>query len=282
MYRLTGHRISPTYSLAKILWVRNHEPEVFRQTRKVLHAKDYVIHRLTGRFVTDYSDASGMNLFDLRARRWAAPILDAVGLPAEILPDLHRSTDIVGEVRGEVAEEVGLIAGTPVVVGGGDGPCAAVGAGVVREGAAYNYVGSSSWIALASPSPIYDPERRTFNFHHLDPEMITPTGTMQTAGGSYQWFRNQLGGVEMQEAAAAGVDPYEILDREAGSIPPGAEQLIYLPYLMGERAPHWNPHARGAFVGLTMTYNSRGVRSQQAMAASATVRSQAAPVEEVP
>lgn len=254
VYRLTGHRISPTYSLAKILWVRHHEPEVFRQIHKVLHAKDYVIRRLTGSFVTDYSDASGMNLFDLRARRWAASILDAVDLPAEILPDLHRSTDIVGEVRGEVAEEAGLLAGTPVVVGGGDGPCAAVGAGVVREGAAYNYVGSSSWIALASPSPIYDPERRTFNFHHLDPEMIMPTGTMQTAGGSYQWFRNQFGGVEMQEAAATGVDPYEILDREAESIPPGAEQLIYLPYLMGERAPHWNPRARGAFVGLTMTH----------------------------
>lgn len=253
VYRLTGHRISPTYSLAKILWVRSHEPEIFRKTHKVLHAKDYIIHCLTGTFVTDYSDASGMNLFDLRARQWAAPILDAVDLPVEMLPDLHASIDVAGEVLPGAAEETGLAPGTPVVLGGGDGPCAAVGAGVVREGLAYNYVGSSSWIALARSEPIYDPERRTFNFHHLDPEMIMPTGTMQAAGGSYQWFRNQLGGPEVVEAKTRGVDPYEILDREAGGIPAGAGNLLYLPYLIGERAPHWNPHARGAFIGLTMT-----------------------------
>ncbi|MDQ7841946.1 MAG: xylulokinase [bacterium] len=254
VYGLTGHRISPAYSLEKILWVRDHEPEIFRQTHKVLHAKDYLIYRLTGEFVTDYSDASGMNAFDLQARTWAPQILDAVGVPAEILPTLRSSIDVVGEVRPEAAGEAGLAPGTPVVMGGGDGPCAAVGAGVVRQGTAYNYVGSSSWIALATAAPIQDPERRTFNFHHLDPRMIMPTGTMQTAGGSYQWFRNQLGGLEAQEARERGVDSYEILDREAEAIPPGAGNLIYLPYLMGERAPHWNPRARGAFIGLTMTH----------------------------
>jgi len=254
VYRSTGHRISPAYSLAKILWVRGHEPDVFKQTHKVLHAKDYLVHRLTGAFATDFSDASGMNLFDLEARRWAQPILDAVGLPPDILPDLHPSTAVVGEVRRGAAEETGLAPGTPVVVGGGDGACAAAGAGVVREGSAYNYIGTSSWIALASPSPIYDPERRTFNFHHLDPKMIMPTGTMQAAGGSYQWFRNQLGGLEVQEARSRGVDPYEILDREAASVLPGADSLLFLPYLMGERAPHWNPRARGAFIGLGITH----------------------------
>jgi xylulokinase len=254
VYRLTGHRISPTYSLAKILWVRRHEPETFRQTYKLLHAKDFVVHRLTGMFVTDYSDASGMNLFDLRAKRWAAPILDAVKLSAEILPDLHTSIDIVGGVRRDIAEEVGLAPDTPVVLGGGDGPCAAVGAGVVREGLAYTYIGSSSWIALAAPVPLYDPERRTFNFHHLHPDMIMPTGTMQAAGGSYQWFRNQLAPLEVEQARVRGVDSYEILDAEAEAVPPGAQNLLYLPYLMGERAPHWNPHARGAFIGLTITH----------------------------
>lgn len=254
IYRLTGHRISPAYSLEKILWIRAHEPEVFRQTHKFLHAKDYLIYRLTGAFVTDYSDASGMNSFDLQTRTWASQILDAVDLDVGVLPDLHSSIAIVGEVRPEAASETDLALGTPVVAGGGDGPCAAVGAGVVRQGGAYNYVGSSSWIALATPAPIQDPERRTFNFHHLDPKMVMPTGTMQTAGGSYQWFKNQLGGLETLEARERGVDPYEVLDREAEAIPPGAGGLIFLPYLMGERAPHWNPRARGAFVGLNMTH----------------------------
>lgn len=254
VYRLTGHRISPTYSLAKILWVRHHEPDVYRRTHKFLHAKDYIVFRLTGQFVTDYSDASGMNLFDLTQKVWAGEILRAVDLPVELLPNLYRSIDVVGEVTAAAAGEIGLTPGTPAVIGGGDGPCAAVGAGVVREGSAYNYIGSSSWIALASPAPIYDPQRRTFNFHHLDPAMITPTGTMQTAGGSYQWFRNQLGAVEVDEAQQRGVNPYEILDREAASVPPGAGHLLFLPYLMGERSPHWNPRARGAFIGLTMTH----------------------------
>ena len=202
-YRITGHRASSSYSGAKILWVRNHQPEIFAQAHKFLHAKDFIVARLTGNFVTDYSDASGMNLYDLQAGDWSDVILDAIGLDRAVLPELHASTDVVGAVTADVAEEVGLAAGTPVVIGGGDGCCAATGAGVVREGSAYNYIGSSSWIALATKAPILDPTMRTFTWAHLVPGMFSPCGTMQAAGGSYQWLRDNLCQPE-KDAAAAG------------------------------------------------------------------------------
>jgi xylulokinase len=253
-YRITGHRASSSYSGAKILWVRNHQPEVFAQTHKFLHAKDFIVARLTGNFVTDYSDASGMNLYDLEAGNWSDLILDAVGLSRDQLPDLHASTDVVGAVTPEAAAEVGLAAGTPVVIGGGDGCCAATGAGVVREGSAYNYIGSSSWIALATREPILDPTMRTFTWAHLVPGMFSPCGTMQAAGGSYQWLRDNLCQPEKDAAAGLKLNPYELMNLQAESSPPGANGLLFLPYLLGERSPRWNPKARGGFVGLTMKH----------------------------
>jgi xylulokinase len=254
VYAITGHRISPTYSLEKLLWVRRHEPAVFARTHKVLHAKDFLRLRLTGTMETDYSDASSMNLFDLGRRDWSDEILSAVGLGREILPAVGPSTKVVGEIDTKTAEELGLRAGTPVVMGGGDGPCAAVGAGVVAEGSAYAYVGSSSWIAITTHAPVLDPDRRTFTFWHLAPDMVMPTGTMQSAGGSYQWTRNHLCGLEIAEAARAGVSAYQLMDRLAASVPAGCRGLVFLPYLMGERSPHWNPAARGVFLGLTLTH----------------------------
>jgi len=254
VYQITGHRISPTYSAAKIMWVRDNERDIFDRTYKFLHAKDYIIYKLTGKFATDYSDASGMNLFDIKKKQWSEKILNVTRIPLKKLPSLHTSIDVVGEVTKEGSEEVSLKAGTPVVLGGGDGPCAAVGAGVVREGGCYNYIGYSSWIALATRRPIYDPQRRTFTFSHLDPEMFMPTGTMQSAGGSYQWLKENVCQMESCAAEKMGIDPYEIMNLRAESVEPGANNLLFLPYLMGERSPHWNPNAKGAWVGLTLTH----------------------------
>ncbi len=255
VYQITGHRASSSYSGAKILWVRNHQPELFRQVHKFLHAKDFIVARLTGNFVTDYSDASGMNLYDLQAGDWSAPILDAIGLDRALLPELHAASDVVGEVTAQVAAEVGLAAGTPVVIGGGDGCCAATGAGVVREGSAYNYIGSSSWIALATKTPILDPTMRTFTWAHLVPGMFSPCGTMQTAGGSYQWLRDNFCLPEKEAAAGLKLSAYDLMNLQAEQSPPGANGLLFLPYLLGERSPRWNPKARGGFIGLTMKHN---------------------------
>ena len=255
VYAITGHRLSESYSLFKILWLRDNQPDIYHGAHKFLHAKDAIVARLTGNFVTDKSDASGMDLYDLEKDTWSATMLEAAEMDSSQLPDVHHSTDVVGAVLPAIAGEIGVAAGTPVVIGGGDGVCASAGAGVVREGSAYNYVGSSSWIALATPRPIYDPAYRTFTYCHLMPDMYMPTGTTQSAGASYQWTRDQLCRIEVQTAEGLHLSPYALMDLEAGQSPIGANGLIFLPYLMGERSPHWNPKAKGAFIGLTIRHS---------------------------
>jgi xylulokinase len=254
VYHITGHRLSASYSLAKILWLRDYQPDIYKATYKFVHAKDAMVARLTGKFVTEPSDGSSMNLYDLEKGNWSAKIVESAGLNPDQLPDIKRSIDVVGELLPQAAKEVGLVAGTPVVIGGGDGACAAVGAGVWREGAAYNYIGSSSWIALSTSKPIYDPDYRTFTFGHIVPDMFMPTGTMQAAGASYQWARDQLSPLEVQAAKQLGISSYELINLSAEKSPVGANGLIYLPYLLGERSPRWNPRARGAFIGLTIRH----------------------------
>lgn len=262
-YRITGHRLSASYSAAKLLWVKEHEPEVYRNAWKMVHAKDYIIHKLTGELVTDYSDASGTNLLDIREKAWSQELVDAFEIRPDLLPELRRSTDIAGMVTREASAATGLMAGTPVVIGGGDGSCAAVGAGVVEEGTAYNVIGTSSWISTASKEPYFDPEMRTFNWVHLDPDLYTPCGTMQAAGLSYQWYKNTICQDESRRAELEGVNVYSLIDSEASKVPAGAGGLLFLPYLIGERSPWWNHDARGAFVGLkasmTKGYLSRSV-----------------------
>ncbi|MFC2030944.1 xylulokinase [Chloroflexota bacterium] len=247
VYRRTGHRPGASYTAAKMLWILRHQPDIYTRTRQVLQAKDYVAYRLSGVFATDYSDASSTNLFDLEQREWAVDIFEAAGLDRGKLPPALPSTSVIGHVTTEAAAETGLLTGTPVVIGGGDGACATVGAGSVQPGDAYNYLGSSSWIAVTAERPLYDPEMRTFTFAHLDPELYFPTGTMQCAGGSYDWLERLLRG-EAQGAL------YDQLGAAAADVEPGANGLLFLPYLIGERSPHWNPSARGVFAGLSMSH----------------------------
>jgi xylulokinase len=247
VYRRTGHRAGASYTAAKMLWIQRHQPGLYAQAHQFLQAKDYAAYKLTGVFATDYSDASGTNLFDLDRRDWAVDMMEAVGLDPGKLPPAHPSTAVIGQVTSEAAAETGLLAGTPVVIGGGDGGCATVGAGSVRPGDAYNYIGSSSWIAVTSEQPLYDPRMRTFTFAHLDPGLYFPTGTMQSAGGSYDWLERLLRGEGQAKL-------YDEMEAAAESVEPGAKGLLFLPYLIGERSPHWNPLARGVFVGLTMAH----------------------------
>jgi xylulokinase len=255
VYRITGHRLSASYSLCKMLWLRNNQQDIYEDTYKFVHAKDAVVARLTGNFVTDPSDASGMNLYDLEKGTWSEDIINAAQLDTRKLPDIRPSSAVVGEVQKNVADEVGLNAGTPVVIGGGDGCCAATGAGVIQVGRAYNYIGSSSWIALATPKPIYDPTMRTFTWAHLIPTMFSPCGTMQAAGASYAWAKNELAPLEVQLAKEKNISVYELMNQTAEASPVGAKGLLYLPYLLGERSPRWNTKARGAFIGLDIRHS---------------------------
>ena len=252
-YRTTGHRISASYSAAKLLWVRDNESEIYKRTHKMLNAKDYIIYRLTGNFVTDYSDASSTNLFSLDKKDWDERTINELGIKRSLLPEAHPSSDKAGGITAQAARETGLLEGTPVIIGGGDGSCACVGAGVVSEGNAYNVLGSSSWISLASKTPVYDPEMRTFTWVHLDPTLYTPCGTMQAAGYSYNWYKNTLCLEEISKGKQSGQSPYNFINEGVLSSAPGANGLVYLPYLLGERSPRWDHDARGALIGLSVS-----------------------------
>jgi xylulokinase len=258
-YRITGHRASASYSVEKLMWVRRNEPGLYARTFKMLHAKDYLNFRLTGVMATEYSDASGTNLLDLNTRRWSEKLVGITGVDGEKLPTLLASTDIVGELTGTAARELGLHPGIPVVAGGGDGVCAGVGVGSVKPGITYNYLGSSSWIATTTKEPIYDEEMRTFVWAHAVPGFVHPCGTMQTAGGAYAWLKNEICTLEKATAAERGSSPYELMNEQIAASPPGANGLVFLPYLLGERTPRWNPDAKGALIGLTLAHTRADV-----------------------
>lgn len=251
-YRITGHRPSASYSVEKLMWVRDNEPEIYRRTYKMLHAKDYLNFLLTGNLTSEYSDGSGTNVMDLTARCWSERLIDVTGIDGDKLPDLKASTDIVGDLTPEAARELHLVPGIPIVAGGGDGVCAGVGVGSVRPGMTYNYLGSSSWIATTTERPIFDPGMRTFVWAHAVPGYVHPCGTMQTAGSSVAWARHEIGLAVEKPAMETGGDIYDQINDLIDTSPPGANGLLFLPYLLGERAPRWNPDAKGAFIGLTL------------------------------
>jgi xylulokinase len=243
IYRITGHRASASYAIEKLMWIRDEEPDVYRETSKMLNAKDFMNFRLTGRMVTDYNDASGTNAFDLSSMHWSGPIIEAAKIDGSMLPEAVPSATVIGEVTPEASEATGIAAGTPVVAGAGDGGCATVGIGSVEPGITYNYLGSSSWISTTSKTAVEDPDQLTFTWAHPVPGYLQPCGTMQTAGSSYSWLKDQLA---RQEGS------YKAIDKLVEQSPPGARGIIFLPYLLGERSPRWNPEAKGAFLGLTL------------------------------
>ncbi len=258
VYRITGNRISPAYTAAKLLWIKSHEPQVYARARHVLQAKDYAAFLFSGVIATDPSDASMTLLFDLEKGRWSQEIIAALALNKALPPQILPSATVIGGVTKEAARATGLLAGTPVVIGGGDGACATVGAGSVAAGDAYNYIGSSSWVALTTPKPVLDARRRTFNIAHLVPGANIALGAMQAAGGAFDWFE------QLMRAPDADAPDYRGLDEAAARVPAGSRGLLFLPYLRGERSPHWNPLARGAFIGLTMQHG-RGEMARAVM-----------------
>lgn len=252
VYAITGHRLSPVYALEKFCWFRNHFPNEFARCRKTVAAKDYINFRLTGVLATDFSDASGTNAFDLSHWNWSNEILAAADLSADYFPTAKSSVEILGEITSEAAAATGLKAGTPVAVGGGDGSCAGVGVGCVAPGTAYNYLGSSAWVGITTERPILDEPQRTMTWAHCVPNLYHPTGSVQTAGSSYAWLKNQIATAEAADAERSGADVYETLNDIIASAPVGSGGVIFLPYMLGERSPRWNPNARGAFLGMNL------------------------------
>ena len=253
-YKITGHRASASYSVAKLMWIKNNLPEIYKNTYKMLHAKDFINYKMTGKMFTEYSDASGTNLLDLNTYTWSDQLIDVTGIEGDKLPKLCNSTDCIDVLTKQAAEEMNLRHGIPVIAGGGDGVCAGVGAGSVAPGKTYNYLGSSSWIATTTKEPLYDENMRTFVWAHAIPGYFHPCGTVQTAGSSYSWMKDELALLEKKEAENKKISPYEILENIIKSAPPGSNGLIFLPYLLGERTPRWNPNAKGSLIGLTLSH----------------------------
>ena len=252
-YRLTGHRSSASYGLQKLMWVRDNEPDIYERTEKVVNAKDWIVYRMTGQLMTEYSDATSMTALDLEQRVWSEEILAAARIDPDKLPEIVPSTHVAGGVTDSAAAATGLAPGTPVVMGGGDGLCATVGAGCVRENVVHACIGSSAWISYASRKPVFDEQMRTFNWIHIVPDMVCPCGTMQAAGQAYAWMKQTMARHEAELAASRRISPYQLIDEQAAQAPPGSNGLIFLPYLIGERAPRWDPQAKGAFIGLNMS-----------------------------
>jgi xylulokinase len=242
LIRITGNDALTGFTAPKILWIRRNEPEVWSRIAHVLLPKDFVRFHLSNDLAVDRADGAGTLLFDLAARDWSPEVLDALGIERAWLPRTYEGPEITGVVSTEAAAETGLRPGTPIVAGGGDQAAAAVGVGAVEPGVASLSLGTSGVVFATTDGPLVEPDGRLHAFCHAVPGRWHVMGVMLSAAGSLRWFRDAL---------APGTAFDELVD-EAAAVPAGADGLLFLPYLTGERTPHPDPLARGAFVGLTV------------------------------
>ncbi len=252
--RLTGNPVLTGFTAPKILWLARHEPALYARIAHVLLPKDYARYRLTGEFFSEVSDASGTSLFDVGSRRWSDDMLAALDIPRAWLPEVTESPVASARISPEAAAATGLRAGTPVIGGGGDQAAQAVGTGIVHEGVISVTLGTSGVVFAQSDVYRVEPAGRLHAFCHAVPDRWHLMGVMLSAAGSFRWFRDALGDYEKLLAGQTGQDVYDILTGAAAQAPAGSEGLLFLPYLTGERTPHPDPHARGAFVGLTVRH----------------------------
>ena len=241
---VTGNDALAGFTAPKVLWVRRHEPEAYARAAHILLPKDYIRLRLTGDYAMDKADGSGTLLFDLAARDWSAEVVAALDIPQFWLPPTHEGPAVTGAVSDEAAVLTGLAAGIPVMAGGGDQSAQAVGVGAIEPGIVAVTLGTSGVVFAASARPLIEPEGRLHAFCHAVPGRWHLMGVMLSAAGSLQWLRDTL----MPDVG------FETLMDEAAQVPAGCEGLLFLPYLSGERTPHPDPLARGAWVGLTLRH----------------------------
>ena len=256
-YHIVGHRNTASYGVQKLMWVKENQPEIYEQTYKTLNAKEYIIYKLTGQFYTEPSDANSVGCFDLKSFQWSERLIEYAGIDADKLPEIKPSTFVAGGVTEEAAKATGMAVGTPVVMGGGDGCVANIGCGSISPGRTYCCMGTSAWITTTAEQPIFDEEMRTVTWAHVIPGMYAPNGTMQYAGGAYNWLKNTVARYETEAAARQGCSPYDLMNEEVAASTIGSNGVTFLPYLLGERAPRWNADAKGAWIGIKPE-NTRG------------------------
>ncbi len=251
LIRMVANPALTGFTAPKILWLRNHEPKHFERLTRVLLPKDEIRRRLTGEFATDASDASGMLLLDVVHRRWSTELLGKLQLDPTLLADVYESEQVTGSLLPEIAGQLGLTSDCKVVAGAGDCAAGAVGNGIVRKGILTASLGTSGVIFVHCDEPQYDTLGRLHTFCHAVHGKWHMMGVTLSAAGSLQWF---VSNVCAELAARRGTDPFQALIAEAANTEPGSSGLLFLPYLAGERTPHADPAARGAFVGLTAAH----------------------------
>ena len=244
LIQITGNDALTGFTAPKILWVKNNEPETYAKIRQILLPKDYVRYKLTGTYATDKAGGAGTLLFDVKERTWSNEVVEALGIDPAWLPPTHEGPEVTGTVSEAAAEATGLKAGTPVVGGGGDQAAQAVGVGAVEPGIIALTLGTSGVVFASAAEPFIEPDGRLHAFCHAVPGRWHMMGVMLSAAGSLRWYRDTV---------APGVG-FDDLLAPCADIPPGSEGLLFLPYLTGERTPHPDPLARGAFVGLTVRH----------------------------
>lgn len=257
LVQITANPAMTGFTAAKILWVRNHEPQNFERCRHILLPKDYIRYKLTGEFATDVSDASGTQLLDVANRCWSEEVLQKLKIDKKLLGKVYESVDRAGTITAKAAAATGLMENTAVAAGAGDNAAAAVGVGVVEDNKAFTTVGSSGVVYAHTSEMNTDPKGRVHTFCSAVPGEWHVMGVTQAAGLSLKWFCETFCEKEKRQATEEGVDTYYIMDKEAEDSPIGCNKLIYLPYLMGERTPHLDPDCRGVFFGLSAVHQKK-------------------------
>ncbi len=251
LIEITANPALTGFTASKILWVRNHERGIYEKCRHIMLAKDYIRFKLTGEFATEVSDASGMQLLDIAGRCWSEEVLEKLEIDKNLLCKVYESPEVTGRVTAETAKMTGLREGTIVVGGAGDNAAAAVGTGVVRDGRAFTTIGTSGVVFAHTDNLSIDMKGRVHSFCCAVPGKWHVMGVTQAAGLSVKWFKDNFCSEDIKLAANEDLPVYKYLDKKAEELPIGANGLIYLPYLMGERTPHLDADCRGVFFGLS-------------------------------
>jgi xylulokinase len=254
LVRMVANPALTGFTAPKLLWLRENEPKNWDKVCQVLLPKDYIRYRLSGTFATEVSDASGTLMLDVANRRWSTELLGKLDLDPALLPECFESQEVSASVNDIGSEATGLVRGTPIVGGGGDQPAGAVGNGIVRPGAVSATMGTSGVVFAHTGEVGFDPLGRLQRGCAAVPGAWHVMGVVLSAGGSFRWVRDELGDLEVEAARARNVDPYVLLAEEAALAGPGSEGLFFLPYLTGERTPHFDAHAKGGWVGLTVRH----------------------------
>jgi len=259
-YQMTGNGFpAPLYSVFKIMWYRDNEPEMFEKINKVIGSKDFINLKLTGRIVTDYSYASGSGVYDLLGWNYSDRLIVASDLPREIFPDIVPSTEVIGELTAEAADVLGLRKTVKVVAGGVDNSCMALGARNIEDGRVYNSLGSSSWIPVCSAKPLLDSRTRPYVFTHVIPGLFTSALSIFSSGTSFRWVRDHLCQNLVTQAEQQGADAYDLITALAEQSPVGANKLLFNPSLGGGTSLDESINIRGAFIGLDLGHTQADV-----------------------